>query len=62
MRLTKNEKVLLLVLLAIAFAGGNYFGYRWLAQKQSALQLTYAGLRADQAEAKVDLQQSDLWA
>jgi len=62
MRLTKNEKALLLLLIAIAFVGGNYFGYRWLAQKQSSLQLTYAQLRADQAEARVDLQESDLWA
>ncbi len=44
------------------FVAGNFFGYRWLAQKQSALQLKEAQLRADQAEAQVDLQQSDLWA
>jgi len=59
---TKSEKVLLAILVGILFMGGNYFGYRWLAQRQSALQLTYAGLRADQAEAKVDLLESDLWA
>ena len=62
MRTTKNEKILLAVLVAILFVGGNYFGYRWLAQKQSSLQLAYAQLRADQAEAKIDLQESDLWA
>ena len=61
MRTTKNEKILLAVLVAILFVGGNYFGYRWLAQKQSTLTLNYAQLRADQAEAKVDLQESDLW-
>jgi hypothetical protein len=61
-RVTKNEKILLGILAAILFAGGNYFGYRWLAQKQSSLQLAYLQLKADQAEAKVDLQESDLWA
>jgi len=62
MRVTKNEKALLSVLAAILFAGGNYFGYRWLAQRQSSLQLAYLQLQGDQAEAKVDLRQSDLWA
>jgi hypothetical protein len=59
---TRNEKFLLAVLFAILFVGGNYFGYRWLAQKQTSLTLAGAQLRADQAEAKVDLQESDLWA
>ena len=62
MRVTKNERTLLLALAAIVFAGGNYYGYLWLSQRQSNLQRTYAELRADQAEAKVDLQESDLWA
>jgi hypothetical protein len=62
MRVTKNEITLLWILIAIVFAGGNYFGYRWLAQKQSTVRLAYAGLRADQAEAKVDLLESPLWA
>lgn len=61
MRITKNEQLLLSVLIAIAFAGGNYFGYSWLAKKQSALELSLAGLRADQAEAKVDLLETDQW-
>ena len=60
---TKNEKILLLaILVAIVFVCGNYFGYRWLAQKQSSLHLAYLQLQGDQAEAKVDLEQSDLWA
>jgi len=58
---TKNEKYLILVLAAIIFLGGNYYGYSWLAQKQKSLRLTEAGLKADQAEAKVDLAQSDTW-
>ena len=62
MQVTKSEKSLLWILAAIIFAGGNYFGYRWLSQKQSSLQLAYAQLKADQAEAKVDLLESDLWA
>jgi len=59
---TKNEKILLTILVAILFVGGNYFGFGWIAEKQSSLQLAEAGLRADQAVAKVDLAQSDLWA
>jgi len=61
-RTTKNETILISILAAILFAGGNYFGYRWLAQRQSGLQLAYLQLQGDQAEAKVDLRQSDLWA
>ncbi len=59
---TSNEKRLLVVLIAIVFLGGNYYGYRWLTQRQASLQSTYAELRADEAEARVDLQESDLWA
>jgi hypothetical protein len=62
MPVTKSEKKLLLVLLAIVFVGGNYFGYRWLAQRETSLKLTYAQLRADQAEARVDLLESDKYA
>ena len=62
MRVTKKEKVLLSILLAVLFAGGNYYGYRWLAQRQSNLQLTCAQLKADQAEAKIDLLDSPKWA
>jgi hypothetical protein len=54
--------LLLVVLFAIVFVCGNYYGYRWLAQKQSSLQLAFLQLRADQAEANVDLKESDLWA
>src|ERR1700683_4707334 len=62
MQVNKNEKILLAVLLAIVFVCGNYFGYRWLSQKQSTAQMSYLGLKADQAEANVDLKESDLWA
>jgi hypothetical protein len=61
MQLTKNEKVLLWLLIAVVFGIGNYLGYGWLAKKQSDLHLTYLQLQADQAEAKVDLQETDLW-
>ena len=59
---SKNEKFLLSILAAIVFVSGNYFGYRWLSQKQSSLQLDYVQLQADQAEAKVDLLESATWA
>jgi hypothetical protein len=54
--------VLVLILAAMLFVTGNFFGYRWLSQKQSSLHLAYLQLQADQAEAKVDLKESDLWA
>jgi len=59
---TKNEKRLLVVLLIILLVGGNFYGYRWLSQKQSSLTLTEKQLRADKAEAEVGLQKQDLWA
>jgi hypothetical protein len=52
---------LLGVLVAIVFLGANYFAYDWLSKKQAALDLSYRGLRADQAEAKVDLLESGRW-
>jgi len=59
---TKNEKILLVFLITILFVTGNFYGYRWLAQKQEALNLTYAQMRADNADAQVDLLKKDLWA
>jgi len=61
MRVTNSELRLLCVLAAIVFLGGNFFGYKWLAKKQSTLDLTAAELRADEAEAKVDLLETDKW-
>ena len=61
MQVTKNEKALLSVLVAIVFVAGNFFGYRWLAQKQSSLQLAHTQLRADQAEAEM-IFSSPTWA
>ncbi len=58
---TRNEKVLLLVLLAIVFAAANFYGYDWLSRQQHALSMRAAELRADQAEAEVDLQKQALW-
>ena len=59
---TQTEKRLFLVLALVVFVGGNFYGYRWLAQKQQALQLSRAELKADQAEAEVDLQKQSWWA
>ena len=59
---TRNEKILLAILVAILFFGGNFYGYQWLSRTQTHLGLNYAELRADQAEAEVDLQKQDVWA
>jgi hypothetical protein len=56
---TKSEKILFAAMLTIIFGGANFYGYKWLAQKQVALELAAAELRADQAEARVDLKDLD---
>ncbi len=61
MRISKSEMMWLCVLGAIVFIGGNYFAYDFLSKKQTALDLSYRTLRADQAEAKVDLVETGLW-
>lgn len=59
---TKNEKLLLAMLVLILLVGGNYYGYQWFSHQQGELALTYAQLHADQVEAEVELKQQDLWA
>lgn len=59
---TRNEKILLALLIAILFAGGNYYGYQWLSQKQSSMESTYKQLHVEQSEAKVELLETDKWA
>jgi hypothetical protein len=59
--LTRNERILLPVLGLILFGGANFFGYQWLAKRQTALHLELLEARADRAVAEVDLAQVDLW-
>ena len=61
MQVSKSETRLLWALIAVVFAIANYLGYGWLTTKQTALEHSYRSLRADQAEAKVDLVETDLW-
>ncbi len=58
---TKNETLLLILLAAIVLLGGTFYGYKWIATKQKSLELSAAGLHADQLEAEIDLKESDLW-
>jgi hypothetical protein len=58
---TKSEKFLLGLLALVIFGGVIFFGYSALSQRQQALGLERASLKADQAEAEVDLQQMPLW-
>jgi hypothetical protein len=60
-RVSKSEMMWLCVLGAIVFLGANYFAYDFLSKQQKALDLSYHSLRADQAEAKVDLVETNLW-
>ncbi len=50
---TRNEKILVALLVLIVFVAGNFYGFRWLSQRQQELDLNRAELRADQAEAEV---------
>jgi hypothetical protein len=59
---TKTEKLVLALLALILIGGGSFYGYDWLSKRQAALNLEYAQLRADRAEAEVDLQKESLWA
>ena len=59
---TKNEKRLLGFLLVIIFAIANFYGYKWFAQQRALLVRTEKQLRADNAEAEVDLKKEDIWA
>ncbi len=58
---TRNEKILLAVLAAILFVGGNFYAYQWISGQQNHLERTYIELKGDQAEAKVELQKADVW-
>ena len=58
---TKNEKMLLGVLIFILVAAGNFYGYKWIAKKQIALDTSYREMYADQMEAKVALQKQEMW-
>jgi hypothetical protein len=58
---TNSEKFLLAVLGLVVLGGVTFFGQKALNQKQQALNLERASLRADNAEALVDLQEAPLW-
>ena len=59
---TKSEKFLLGVLGLVLAGGVLFYGGKALLQKQSVLDLERASLRADQAEARIDLEQAPLWS
>jgi hypothetical protein len=58
---TNSEKFLLGVLATVILGGLIFFGGKAFIRRQQALDLERASLRADQAEAIVDLQQKPLW-
>jgi hypothetical protein len=59
--MTKSETYLLGVLGLVVLGGGIFFGGKALNQRQQAVNLERASLRADNAEAAVDLQQEPRW-
>jgi hypothetical protein len=59
---TRSEKILLAVLGLVLLGGLLFFGGSALTQKQRTLDLTRASLRADNAEAAVELQRQAYWA
>jgi hypothetical protein len=58
---TRNEKILLAILGAIMFLGGNYYAYVWLSRQQATLERTCLQLQADQKEAEFDLRDQSTW-
>jgi hypothetical protein len=58
---TRNEKILLVLLLLMVFGAANFYGFEWFSRQQHALAMHDAELRADKAEAEVDLQKQALW-
>ncbi len=57
-----NEKILGALFLALLFGIANFEGYSWISQGQSKLDLRYAELHADKADAQFALTKEDLWA
>jgi hypothetical protein len=58
---TRSEKILLAVLGLVLLGGLLFFGGKAVLQKQSTLDLTRGSLRADNAEAMVELQDEPRW-
>jgi hypothetical protein len=58
---TNSEKFLLCVLATLILGGLIFFGGKAFNRKEQAINFQRASLRADQAEAMVDLQQKPLW-
>ena len=58
---TRSEKILLAVLGLVLLGGLLFFGGKALVQKQHSLALARASLRADNAEAMVELQDEPRW-
>lgn len=59
---TRSEKILLAVLGLVLVGGALFFGGSALTQKQRSLDLERASLRADNADAMVELQRQSYWA
>jgi hypothetical protein len=58
---TRNEKVLLALLVTILFLTGNWYAYKWFAAKQSALHATAVDLQDAQDSATTALQEIPTW-
>ncbi len=59
--LTRNEKRLLPILGVVAFGIANFYGYSWLAGKQSALHTTEVDLQDQQDASAIALQEIPTW-
>ena len=57
---TSNEKILLVVLVAILFVAGNWYGYDWYTAKLTALRSTADGLQADAHDASTASDMADV--
>jgi hypothetical protein len=51
-----------MILVAIAFLGANFYGYKWIAGKQAALRLSETNLEVERTASEAALQETDTWA
>jgi hypothetical protein len=50
-----------MILVAVVFLGGNFYGYKWLATKQTALRQNVTNLQTEKTEAEDALKETDTW-
>jgi hypothetical protein len=58
---TRNEQLLLGLLLAILFGAANWYGYKWYAGKMAELRTSARDMQLDQESAEIALKEIPQW-